>query len=91
VATAGEAARRPASPSSCVARVARLPIIMGGVAITSSKKGNDGACKLKLDATALAFGTLANSFTAFKMGENGRLLADKGLAARHGTAAWEIR
>ena len=45
------------------------------------KRGHNGAYKLKLDATALAFRTLANLFTVFKVGEKGRLLADKGLAA----------
>lgn len=67
-----------------VAKVACLPIIVGGVAFASLKKGDDGAYKLKFDTTALAFGMLANSFAAFKGGENGRLLADKGVAARYG-------
>ena len=83
VATAGEAARRLVASSSCVTRVTRLPVVMGGATIASLKKGDNKACKLKLDTTALVCGTLANLYTVFKVGENGRLMAEKGLATRH--------
>ena len=39
VATAGEAARRLVASSSCVTRVTRLPVVMGGATIASLKKG----------------------------------------------------
>ena len=35
--------------------------------------------------------TLANSFTAFKVRENRRLLTDKGLVARHGGVGNQVR
>jgi len=65
-------------------KVCCLPIIVGGVAFASLKKGDDGSYSLKFDTTALVFGMLANAFAAFKGGENGKLLADKGVAARYG-------
>jgi len=65
-------------------KVCCLPIIVGGVAFASLKKGDDGSYSLKFDTTALVFGMLANSFAAFKGGENSKLLADKGIAQRYG-------
>ncbi|KAL7536179.1 hypothetical protein ACHAXR_008333, partial [Thalassiosira sp. AJA248-18] len=65
-------------------KVCCLPIIVGGVAFASLKKGDDGSYSLKFDTTALVFGMLANSFAAFKGGENGKLMADKGIAQRYG-------
>eukprot|EP00580_Thalassiosira_gravida_P000407 CAMPEP_0201616044 /NCGR_PEP_ID=MMETSP0492-20130828/32885_1 /ASSEMBLY_ACC=CAM_ASM_000837 /TAXON_ID=420259 /ORGANISM="Thalassiosira gravida, Strain GMp14c1" /LENGTH=338 /DNA_ID=CAMNT_0048083891 /DNA_START=13 /DNA_END=1029 /DNA_ORIENTATION=+ len=65
-------------------KVCCLPIIVGGVAFASLKKGDDGSYSLKFDTTALVFGMLANSFAAFKGGENSKLLADKGIAERYG-------
>ena len=44
-----------------------LPIIVGGVAFASMKKGADGSYGLKFDSTALIFGMIANLFAAFKM------------------------
>ncbi|KAL3809688.1 hypothetical protein ACHAXA_004239 [Cyclostephanos tholiformis] len=64
-------------------KVCCLPIIVGGVAFASLKRGTDGSYSLKFDATALIFGMLANAFAAFK-GENTRLMSDKGVAQRYG-------
>jgi len=61
-----------------------LPIIVGGVAFASLKKGIDGSYSLKFDQTALVFGMFANSFAAFKGSENSKLLKDKGIASRYG-------
>lgn len=58
-----------------------LPIIVGGVAFASLKKGATGY-ELKFDQTALVFGMLANSFAAFKGSENSKLLQDKTIATR---------
>jgi hypothetical protein len=65
-------------------KVCCLPIIVGGVAFASLKKGDDGSYSLKFDATALIFGMLANAFAAFKGGENTKLMSDKGVAQRYG-------
>ena len=65
-------------------KVCCLPIIVGGVAFASMKKGVDGSYSLKFDVTALVFGMLANAFAAFKGGENSKLMADKGIAERYG-------
>ena len=65
-------------------KVCCLPIIVGGVAFASLKKGDDGSYSLKFDTTALVFGMLANAFAAFKGGENSKLLSDKGIAERYG-------
>jgi len=65
-------------------KVCCLPIIVGGVAFASLKKGGDGSYSLKFDATALIFGMLANAFAAFKGGENTKLMSDKGVAQRYG-------
>ena len=65
-------------------KVMCLPVIVGGVAFASLKKGGDGSYSLKFDTTALVFGMLANSFAAFKGGENSKLLSDKGVAERYG-------
>jgi solute carrier family 35 protein E1 len=65
-------------------KVCCLPIIVGGVAFASLKKGDDGSYSLKFDVTALVFGMLANAFAAFKGGENSKLMADKGIAERFG-------
>jgi solute carrier family 35 protein E1 len=65
-------------------KVCCLPIIVGGVAFASLKKGGDGSYSLKFDVTALVFGMLANAFAAFKGGENSKLMADKGIAERYG-------
>ncbi|KAL7450653.1 hypothetical protein ACHAWC_005730 [Mediolabrus comicus] len=65
-------------------KVCCLPIIVGGVAFASLKKGDDGSYSLKFDATALIFGMLANAFAAFKGGENSKLMSDKGVAERYG-------
>ncbi|KAL3806385.1 hypothetical protein ACHAXA_003382 [Cyclostephanos tholiformis] len=65
-------------------KVCCLPIIVGGVAFASLKRGTDGSYSLKFDATALIFGMLANAFAAFKGGENTRLMSDKGVAQRYG-------
>eukprot|EP00594_Rhizosolenia_setigera_P002001 CAMPEP_0178944990 /NCGR_PEP_ID=MMETSP0789-20121207/3477_1 /TAXON_ID=3005 /ORGANISM="Rhizosolenia setigera, Strain CCMP 1694" /LENGTH=340 /DNA_ID=CAMNT_0020624813 /DNA_START=115 /DNA_END=1137 /DNA_ORIENTATION=- len=53
-----------------------LPIIVGGVAFASLKKGDDGSYSLKFDQTALVFGMIANTFAAFKGSENKKLLSD---------------
>lgn len=66
------------------AKVCCLPVIVGGVAFASLKKGVDGSYSLKFDTTALVFGMLANAFAAFKGGENSKLLSDKGIAQRYG-------
>jgi len=65
-------------------KVMCLPVIVGGVAFASLKKGADGSYSLKFDTTALVFGMLANAFAAFKGGENSKLLSDKGVAERYG-------
>lgn len=65
-------------------KVCCLPVIVGGVAFASLKKGDDGSYSLKFDATALIFGMLANAFAAFKGGENSKLMSDKGVAERYG-------
>lgn len=59
-----------------------LPVIVGGVAFASLKKGVDGSYSLKFDQTALVFGLLANAFAAFKGSENKKLMSDKGIAER---------
>jgi solute carrier family 35 protein E1 len=64
-------------------KVCCLPVIVGGVAFASLKKGDDGSYSLKFDTTALVFGMLANTFAAFKGGENSKLMSDKGLAERY--------
>ena len=58
-----------------------LPIIVGGVAFASLKKGAEGAVGLfgspyvlKFDTTALVFGMIANGFAAFKGNENKKLM-----------------
>mmetsp|Transcript_12301 Transcript_12301/g.25888 ORF Transcript_12301/g.25888 Transcript_12301/m.25888 type:complete len:339 (-) Transcript_12301:309-1325(-) len=61
-----------------------LPIIVGGVAFASLKKGADGAYALKFDQTALLFGMMANGFAAFKGSENKKLMDDKDLKSRFG-------
>jgi len=61
-----------------------LPIIVGGVAFASLKKGDDGAYALKFDQTALIFGMMANGFAAFKGSENKKLMDDKDLKSRFG-------
>jgi len=61
-----------------------LPIIVGGVAFASLKKGDDGSYSLKFEQTALVFGMLANTFAAFKGSENKKLMSDKGIAERFG-------
>lgn len=61
-----------------------LPIIVGGVAFASLKKGDDGAYALKFDQTALVFGMLANTFAAFKGSENKKLMSDTAIAERFG-------
>ena len=64
-----------------------LPIIVGGVAFASLKKGDDGAYALKFDQTALFFGMLANGFAAFKGSENKKLMEKPGLKTRFGGVA----
>ena len=59
-----------------------LPIIVGGVAFASMKKGDDGAYALKFDQTALVFGMIANSFAAFKGSENKKLMIAPGIKDR---------
>mmetsp|Transcript_3243 Transcript_3243/g.7494 ORF Transcript_3243/g.7494 Transcript_3243/m.7494 type:complete len:290 (-) Transcript_3243:166-1035(-) len=54
-----------------------LPIIVGGVAFASLKKGPDGGYGLKFDQTALLFGMMANAFAAIKGQENSKLMKDK--------------
>lgn len=61
-----------------------LPIIVGGVAFASLKKGIDGSYSLKFDQTALVFGMLANGFAAFKGAENKKLMSDAGISERFG-------
>jgi solute carrier family 35 protein E1 len=51
-----------------------LPVIVGGVAFASLKKGADGAYALKFDMTALTFGMIANAFAAIKGSENDKLM-----------------
>ena len=51
-----------------------LPVIVGGVAFASLKKGADGAYALKFDMTALIFGMIANAFAAIKGSENAKLM-----------------
>ena len=51
-----------------------LPVIVGGVAFASLKKGADGAYALKFDMTALIFGMIANAFAAIKGSENSKLM-----------------
>jgi solute carrier family 35 protein E1 len=58
-----------------------LPIIVGGVAFASMKKGAEGVVGLfgspyvlKFDTTALVFGMIANGFAAFKGNENKKLM-----------------
>eukprot|EP00591_Stephanopyxis_turris_P004333 CAMPEP_0195519312 /NCGR_PEP_ID=MMETSP0794_2-20130614/14570_1 /TAXON_ID=515487 /ORGANISM="Stephanopyxis turris, Strain CCMP 815" /LENGTH=315 /DNA_ID=CAMNT_0040648437 /DNA_START=129 /DNA_END=1076 /DNA_ORIENTATION=- len=62
-------------------KVMCLPIIVGGVAFASLKKGPEGYA-LKFDETALFFGMIANSFAAFKGSENKKLMSDKKLSER---------
>jgi len=54
-----------------------LPVIVGGVAFASLKKGADGAYGLKFDQTALIMGMMANGFAAIKGQENSKLMKDK--------------
>jgi solute carrier family 35 protein E1 len=63
-------------------KAACLPIIVGGVAFASLKKGVDGTYSLKFDQTALVFGMLANTFAAFKGSENKKLMDTPGLKER---------
>ena len=66
------------------AKVACLPVIVGGVAFASLKKTAEGGYALKFDQTALVFGMLANTFAAFKGSENKKLMSDAGIAKRFG-------
>ena len=59
-----------------------LPVIVGGVAFASLKKGPTGAYGLKFDQTALLFGMIANAFAAFKGSENKKLMDAKGIKDR---------
>jgi len=63
-------------------KAACLPIIVGGVAFASLKKGVDGSYALKFDQTALVFGMIANIFAAFKGSENKKLMDTPGLKER---------
>jgi len=65
-----------------ITKAACLPIIVGGVAFASLKKGGDGSYSLKFDQTALVFGMLANTFAAFKGSENKKLMDTPGLKER---------
>jgi solute carrier family 35 protein E1 len=67
-----------------ITKVLCLPIIVGGVAFASMKKGADGGYALKFDTTALVFGMIANGFAAIKGQENAKLMSDKGIYARFG-------
>jgi len=60
-----------------------LPIIVGGVAFASLKKGPAGYA-LKFDMTALVFGMIANAFAAVKGSENSKLMSEKGIKERYG-------
>ena len=71
--------KSPSFAKRCV-----LPIIVGGVAFASLKKGEDGTYSLKFDQTALLFGMIANAFAAFKGSENKKLMDDKELKGRFG-------
>lgn len=71
--------KRPSFP-----KIMCLPIIVGGVAFASLKKGGDGSYALKFDQTALVFGMLANTFAAFKGGENKKTY----VRYRNRTALW---
>lgn len=62
-----------------------LPIIVGGVAFASMKKGEDGNYALKFDSTALIFGMIANFFAAFKGSENKKLMSAPGIKDRFGS------
>ena len=67
------------------AKVACLPVIVGGVAFASLKKSAEtGGYALKFDQTALVFGMLANTFAAFKGSENKKLMSDAKIAERYG-------
>ena len=67
------------------AKVACLPIIVGGVAFASLKKSAEtGGYALKFDQTALVFGMMANAFAAFKGSENKKLMGEKSIADRFG-------
>ena len=68
-----------------------LPVIVGGVAFASLKKGIDGSYSLKFDQTALVFGMLANSFAEFKGSENSKLLKDKDVASRYAGVGNQVR
>eukprot|EP00560_Eucampia_antarctica_P003555 CAMPEP_0197836542 /NCGR_PEP_ID=MMETSP1437-20131217/29348_1 /TAXON_ID=49252 ORGANISM="Eucampia antarctica, Strain CCMP1452" /NCGR_SAMPLE_ID=MMETSP1437 /ASSEMBLY_ACC=CAM_ASM_001096 /LENGTH=316 /DNA_ID=CAMNT_0043442811 /DNA_START=158 /DNA_END=1108 /DNA_ORIENTATION=- len=65
-----------------ITKAACLPIIVGGVAFASLKKGGDGTYALKFDQTALVFGMIANTFAAFKGSENKKLMDSPGLKER---------
>jgi solute carrier family 35 protein E1 len=72
-------AKSPSLAKWCV-----LPVIVGGVAISTLKKESDGSYSVPLDLYVLAFGSVNNVFAAFKGSENHRAMAAPGLKDRIG-------
>lgn len=68
------------SPS--LAKCLILPVIVGGVAISTLKPTPGGSYGLDYDMTTLVAGCIANAFAAFKGSENFKAMEKPGLKAR---------
>ena len=70
------------SPS--LAKWCCLPLIVGGVAISTLKPGAAGGYSIEFDTTALIAGSVNNLFAAFKGSENKKVMERAGLKERLG-------
>lgn len=59
-----------------------LPIIVGGVAISTLKPNATGGYSIEYDLTALVAGSIGNIFAAFKGSENHKAMEKPGLKVR---------
>lgn len=64
-----------------------LPIIVGGVAISTLKPNATGGYSIEYDLTALVAGSIGNMFAAFKGSENHKAMEKPGLKACAATSA----
>jgi hypothetical protein len=58
-----------------------LPVIVGGVAISTLKPNATGGYSIEYDITALIAGSIGNMFAAFKGSENHKAMEKPGLKA----------
>jgi len=62
-----------------------LPLIVGGVAISTLKPNANGSYSIEMDQTALIAGSICNLFAAFKGSENKKMIETPGLKDRLGS------